>query len=159
MVVKKQGTLLGGKGPEIMLLSYSNNNKSPHLSFYDSPISELFLHLSTEWRIRREGSTQSKQAGALVFDECLYLQALGVLFFIAGPLAMLERVWASHAHWCKAPQCSEMVTNPGLLSGGARVAATSTAERSHLSEVGREENIQTKKPVLQWFVVEMIDLI
>lgn len=31
---------------------------------------------------------------------------------------MLERAWASHAHSCKAPQSSEMVTNPGLLSGG-----------------------------------------
>lgn len=31
---------------------------------------------------------------------------------------MLKRVWASHAHSCKAPQSSEMVTNPGLLSGG-----------------------------------------
>lgn len=31
---------------------------------------------------------------------------------------MLERAWASHARSCKAPQSSEMVTNPGLLSGG-----------------------------------------
>lgn len=31
---------------------------------------------------------------------------------------MLERAWASHVHSCKAPKSSEMVTNPGLLSGG-----------------------------------------
>lgn len=31
---------------------------------------------------------------------------------------MLERAWASHAHSSKAPLSSEMVTNPGLLSGG-----------------------------------------
>lgn len=31
---------------------------------------------------------------------------------------MLERVWASHAHSCKAPQSLEIVTNPGPLSGG-----------------------------------------
>ncbi|CAB1456271.1 unnamed protein product [Pleuronectes platessa] len=30
---------------------------------------------------------------------------------------MLERAWASHVRSCKAPQSSEMVTNPGLLSG------------------------------------------
>lgn len=31
---------------------------------------------------------------------------------------MLQRARASHARSCKAPQSSEMVTNPGLLSGG-----------------------------------------
>lgn len=56
--------------------------------------------------------------GPWFFDECLYLQALGVLFFIAGPSAMLESAWASHAHSCKAPQSLEIVTNPGPLSGG-----------------------------------------
>ena len=82
-------------------------------------ISELFLHLNTDAELRGKAAHKAgRQAGALVFDECLYLPALGVLFFIAGPTAMLGRAWASHVRSCKAPQSSEMVTNPGLLSGG-----------------------------------------
>lgn len=46
---------------------------------------------------------------------------------------MLERAWASHAHSCKAPQSSEMVTNPGLLSGG---------------ESGRYQRSRKVKPVI-----------
>lgn len=56
--------------------------------------------------------------GPGAFDECIYLQALGVLFFTAGPTAMPERARASRARSCKVPRSLKIATNPGPVSGG-----------------------------------------
>jgi len=53
---------------------------------------------------------------------------------------MLERVLASHVHSCRAPQSSEMVTNPGLLSGG---------------ESGCYQHSRKVTPVSVWWVGEV----